>query len=482
MLRFTVFENGAPAKKLDLSSAYLVGADRVPLRADLKFVDGQVHSDARSRGAAALAILWTVPGVGRIMLETTRLMDRDEPYNLHVELARGQLMRISQKREDWGLYDFKEGEPLYAEVEAARKILVEALTAPDDVTAAKLAEECIVAGVKIGEAISTFHAEVFLQRRRQAGQLSKRVFGCGVEPAQVNEPYLRKLTPAFDFAVLPFQWRAMEPKEGTHQATRLDPVLQALRQLKVPVWGASLVSFEAKCVPEWLGKWAKDYEHVRDCVAKHVKHALKTYGPYVHAWEIIRGLHAHNPYRFSFEQIMELTRITALLVKQMSPKCVAMLGLTLPWGEYYAHDPRTIPPTLYAEMAVSSGINFDAFGLDLRFGVGESGPYVRDMLQISSMLDRIGGLGKPIHVITSGVPSAGHNAQFGNWHGPWSEPVQAHWVKDFYRICLSKPFVESVTYQTLVDGEQADGLLRADFTPKESYQALLALKQEGAAG
>ena len=56
MLRIKVIDKGAPAKKLDISSAYLLGNDRVPLRAALKFVKGEIVSDARSRGAAALSI------------------------------------------------------------------------------------------------------------------------------------------------------------------------------------------------------------------------------------------------------------------------------------------------------------------------------------------------------------------------------------------------------------------------------------------
>jgi threonyl-tRNA synthetase len=48
-------------------------------------------------------------------------MDRNEPYNLHVELARGRLMRISQKREDWGLFDFDEGESLSKRIALAHE-------------------------------------------------------------------------------------------------------------------------------------------------------------------------------------------------------------------------------------------------------------------------------------------------------------------------------------------------------------------------
>src|SRR5436190_21164872 len=91
MLKFKVYENGAAARSLNLDGAHLLGADRAPIRADLRFANGELICEARARGAAALAIMWQVPGVGRVLLETPRLLERAAPYNLHVELAGGQL-------------------------------------------------------------------------------------------------------------------------------------------------------------------------------------------------------------------------------------------------------------------------------------------------------------------------------------------------------------------------------------------------------
>lgn len=478
MYRFKVFHNGEPAKAIDLDGACLVGTDRVPLRAELKFHNGEILCDVRSRGAAALSIMWPVDGVGRIMLETTRLVERRQPYNLNVELARGQLMRISQKREDWGLYDFESGEGLYREVDAARKTLVEALTASDGLQAARHGDTAIAASIKIGERMGLFHADLFLTRRRTSNQLDARPLGCQLDPMESTEDHVQRLSEGFDFAAVPLNWGMMEPKEGLHLPQQMDQCIQMLRHRRIPIRGNTLLSFEPSHVPQWLGALAKDYKQVRECVAKHVQYVLDNFGTRIATWEAVAGIHAHNIFNFSFEQLMDLTRLTVSTVKQMFPKSPVMIGLVLPWGEYYARNPRTIPPLLYAEMAVQSGIQFDAFGVDMHFGYGQPSAYVRDLMQISAMLDRLGTLGKTIHVTAAGVPSAGGSAVDGFWRGRWTEEVQAKWAQEFYQIALSKPLVETVTWHRLVDAGWSAGLLDSDLQIKPVYEQLMAFRRE----
>lgn len=480
MLRFKIIQDGKPASDVDLSSAYLVGNDRVPIRAEIKYAKGEVIAESRTRGAAAMAILWPVEGVGRVMMETPRLSERHAPYNLHLELARGQLMRISQKREDWGLYDFEEGRELYDRVDAARKLLISAITAPDDASAASFADRAITESVSVGEDLAKFHADVFLERRQAANQLTKRVFGCRIDPAKNSDAYKQHLARGFDFGLLPLPWRDLEPKEGESKPAAAEPWLNVLRQQKMAVWAESLLTLDPAQLPDWLTKAARNYEQFRDAVTRHIRQMLRKYGPYVHVWEAIRGAHAHNEFRFTFEQIMELTRITSLLIKQTSPRSSSIIGITQPWGEYYATDPRTIPPLLYAEMAVSSGVHFDAFGIDLRFCVDapNTNIYMRDTMQISSMLDRFGALGKPIHVMLAGVPSGGASGAAGCWREQWSDNVQSDWFNRVFRIALSKPFVESVCCHRLADAGSLDGILNLDCTPKPAYREILKLKSE----
>jgi hypothetical protein len=209
---------------------------------------------------------------------------------------------------------------------------------------------------------------------------------------------------------------------------------------------------------------------------------------------VISGIHANNCFSFNFEQLMELTRMTTAVTKQLAPRSTAVVDLVMPWGEYYAANQRTIPPMLYAEMIVQSGVNLDAFGLQCYFGVAADGMYVRDIFQISSMLDRFAVLGKPLHLTGIQVPSAitsdprdawgGERpiAAAGAWHEDWSEEVQRAWLRRVYNVAMSKPFIEVITWRDLGDSGNHHmphgGLLTCDAAPKSAFKEMLAIRKE----
>jgi hypothetical protein len=478
MLRFRVFDNGRPASAVNIESAYLVGVDRVPLRGKLEFADGEIRGAIPARGAAGLSLMWPVEGAGRMMMETTRLLDRPRPYNLHVELARGQLMRISQKREDWGLYAYRDGQEVYREIEAARDLLIDAITTEDEAAAAKLGDAALGAAVKAGERMGLFHADGLLEKLQTGGQPPESAIGCVVDVTAGKEAALRAIERAFAFAHLRFDWRTIEPTHGKPQFGPYEDLCSAFRERNIRLHG-TLLSFDESRLPPWVRTLARNYDHLREAIAKHLKQVLKQFQGRVASWEVVSGIHARNACRLSFDQIMELTRMATILARQLAPQSQVLLGIVLPWGEYYSHDSRTIPPMLYAQTAVESGINFDAFSVDLCFGGHKSGRYVRDLLQVSAMLDSFIKLGKPLHITTAGVPSSGEAGPTGCWRDRWTEPVQAQWAHDFYRIVLSKPFVHSVTWQALTDapdGTHAGGLLHADFSRKPAWDEVLALR------
>ena len=484
MIRFKLYQDGAPATSADLDGAYLIGPDNVPVRGEVDFANGEVVCSSNVREPLALALMWPVPGIGRMMLETTRLVERSEPYNLHVELARGRLVRISQKREDWGLFDFPDGQPFYDEVGQARDLFVSALTAPDDATAARLGDEAVAASMAAGARLGIFHADVFLKRRQSSNQLSRQPFGCRVcDPRRAAsggdlDAEAKRLRADFDFAVLPLRWRDLEPREGEYDWSSIDAVVKTLRRHRVPVHGTALLSFEKDSLPDWAYLWEGDYEQIQTCVARYLERVFARFGGRVRTWEVISGAHAHNDLHCTFDQLMDLTRFAVMSAKKFAPKAPVLIGLTLPWGEYYRLDPRTIPPLLYADMVVRNGISFDAFGLEIRFGSGDREVFVRDPMQISSMLDLFGGLGKPIQVTIAGIPAASAAAlnRLMNGAAP-GEPGMA-WLSACCRIALSKPFVDSVVWSPSEPAPGASaGLLGPDEQSAAACRAIGSLRR-----
>ena len=487
VLRFLVFNDSQPASAVDLSGAYVFGSDAVPIRADLDFKNGGLTCNMRVTGPAGLAVLWPVDGVGKILLETTRLQERKAPYVLSLELARGQLMRFHHKSEEWGMFDCPDVADLNAEIKRASKMLVAGLQSDDPAEASRLGNEALALTVRVAEELTRMHAAILLQHRRETAGFSRLVFGCRAGPENRTEDRGRALLDAFDFASVPVRWKQIEPAEQTYDWQALDAWIEWLSGKGLPIKGTGLVSFQEQDIPDWLYIWEHDFETVREFVVGHVRRVVERYAGYIQVWDAISGIHANQAFSFNFEQLMELTGAVVAETKRLAPRGTTLVELVAPWGEYYARNQRTIPPSLYAEMVLQSGINFDALGLQFCFGVGTDGMFVRDMFQISSIIDKFGNFGKPLHITAVQVPSSPvargpEDADAGAWHEPWNEAVQSRWLRCFYEIALSKPFVETVTWRELSDdGDHlipCGGLLNADSTRKPAYDELLAMRKE----
>ncbi len=494
MLRFAVYQDGKPVDSANLSGAYLVGTDNVPVRAEIEFADGEIRCKKRATGPAALAILWRNDDGDTIVHETTRLPERDKPYVLQLELLRGRLMRLAQKREDWGLHDFEGTADISAKIDKARDFLVKALTADGPAEAAAAADEGLVLAVQASEELTRFHADIFLNRRRQVAGFPRRMLGGRVDTSSTNEKYRKHLSEAFEYLTLPFTWKRLEPKEKEINWGPFDKWVDWSTTHRIPIRGCDLVAFNEKSIPDWLYIWEHDFDAVRDLVQNHVQRVIERYGQYIQVWDVISGVHTNDCFSFNFEQIMELTRLSAAVGKKLAPRGTVVVDIVSPWGEYYSGNQRSIPPMLYAEMVMQSGVNFDAFGLQCCFGVAREGLYVRDTFQISSLLDRFACLGKPVHLTSVQVPSditadetdawgGKHSIEDGGqWQTPWSENTQRAWLRSVYDIAMSKPFVEAITWRDFSESNghylPHGGLLRKDETPKPAFKELIAIRKE----
>jgi GH35 family endo-1,4-beta-xylanase len=460
--------------------AYLIGADGVPARGTVVQEGELLRCESRSDDALALSLLWPVPGYGTTQLETTRLPARPEPYALLVELARHRLMKINVKREEWGLFDYPGMDGIIAEIDAARDLFIKALQASDASPAAQqFAEESLARAVHASEAMSIFHAEVFLKRRRQLRGFSKPLLGIRLPLKATPDAMVKSVAEAFEFTTIPVTWREIEPKENERSYDRIDQIMALSQKTKLPIHAGPLLSLSVTSLPDWMYIWENDHDTIMELAREHVRQTVKRYGKQVKNWIVCSGLHANDALALNFEHMLELTRTACVETRKSSSQAKAIIELTQPWGEYFARNPRTIPPVVYAEMVAQSGIPFDAFGLQFLFGIDSSGYRLRDLLQISAYIDRLANLGKPLHITGVCVPSDG--ATGGRWRSAWSPETQAEWLELFAQIALSRPFVETVCFQTLCDAYEehfpSSGLFGVDNQPKVAIERLTKLRQ-----
>ena len=487
-LKFLVFKDGKPADEFTLSAAYMFGADGIPLPTTerIRFKNGVIECKRKSVEAAGLALLWPIDGLGRIMLQTTRLPERKEPYNLNLELARARLMQITLKREDWSIFEDVNSTAEMAHT--ATELFVEALKCIRNTSrASQLADESLKKAMIFSEKLASKNAEVFLEARCRKKGLGRHSLGCAIDPALIDEERYRKwFLEMFGFVTIPVDWRQIEPERGRFDYSTIDRCIEVLAGRRMAICVGPLLCFEESQLPRWLphGQW--EFERIRECAYDFVSQTVTRYGKHIHAWRLISGMNAHNHFKFNFEQIIEMTRTACLAARSADTKSRKIVEILLPWGEYYAQDRETVPPLVYADMIIQTGINFDSFGLKLEFGKDAVGRHVRDLLEISSRLDYFGGVAKPVHITGVAIPGAAAGGDqdcevAGMWRRPWDHATQSEWLDNLYRIMLGKPFVNSVTYSALADTDSLEikesGLVARDFAPKEAMLTLAKLQK-----
>lgn len=496
MLKFQVYSNGEQARDFPVRNAYLIGSDNSAMRADIQFSDGVVKCDKRESGVAALALQVPIGACGELTVQTCLLPERDEPYQLSIELARHRLMTIYMKSEDWGMFDLEPDHSVIHRMGRARTLFIEALCLQNDepAKAEKMARESLAVSIDGSEELALAHADLLFNRRKSTGSMPRFVFGCGAHLG-ADDPRLRAgLLSNFDFLVLPTPWKLLEPEEGDFRWDLMQAWVDWAAANNVPVVAGPLISFEPTNLPDWLFLWEHDYETVRDLVYGHVERVVSRFKNSIKAWNVVSGLHVNSHFTVAFDQLMDLTRMSTMVVKKVQPQSRVLVELTQPFGEYYGHNQRSIPPMMYADLMLQGAINFDAFSVKLLMGQSQPGQFARDLMQLSSVLDQFSPFGKPLNLVMAApsepvsqemiaVPDNGApiDPNCGHWRKNWSPVVQSHWLEAMLHIALSKPFVDSVSWAELVDHPEIElplsGLVDEAMQPKPAFKRMATFRR-----
>jgi hypothetical protein len=291
----------------------------------------------------------------------------------------------------------------------------------------------------------------------------------------------------FGYVTLPIKWANIEPHEGQYDFSEIDRCMDLIGKKRLAICAGPLLSFREQDLPMWLIDKHWEFEKIREKGYEFVARVVARYTRSIHAWRVVSGLNAENYFGFNFEQIIEMTRAACLAARSADLKSRKIIEILYPWGEYYALNREAIPPLVYADMILQSGISFDIFGLRLCFGKDQPGMHVRDLMQISAKLDAFAGISKQLHITGLSIPGANvPGGEYdvnvaGLWHKSWDPAIQADWIKKLYTILLGKPFVSSITYSNLSDGDElgyADsGLLNKKIGPKKGFLAMAKLQK-----
>jgi len=455
MLQFQVLDEDGLAADWLGRNAHLRGADGKAIRGQVDIENNRIICRYQGNQSVALSLRYPAGSVGEMMLQTCLLPQRQEPYVLSVELARHRTKLFIAKSEVWQMFDLSQEHPAMELWEEARVLFTKALTIDNVQDANRCALRSLHRAVQATERLSMTHAEVLLHRRYGSQPVSSTSFGTSVSPDRDGKGLRDLVASSVGVLAIPIRWRDIEPEPGQQDWSSIDRWISWAQEINMPLLAGPLLDFSPENLPDWMVEFQSDYDECRNRVYDYAEGVVSRYGGAVNMWNLASGINIHETFTFSASQVFDLIRTVRLLVRQVQSTARTMVEIRQPFGEHCATDSASIDPLSFVHQLAQEGITIDAVGVQLLFGQHEKGRTVRDLMQISDLLDHYHVLETPLIISAAGLPSREIDPHGGHWHGSYTDEVQARWISRLVGLALSKPTVESIIWVDLFDHDQA---------------------------
>lgn len=485
---------GTPLEPLP-SWSYLSTTDFEPFPAEVEAVGSTLRVTTDPGKRFFLDWLGEVPDFGRLVVRADNAGEGyqcpqagDEGLNLNYELARSRLAAVQRRMTETDPDGSLVAGELAARRAEAQEMLRAAEAAADEGERARLATKALTAAMWAGEMLELAKARADIARR---GPREGFLFGANAFGLAQGERYTSLFEDLLNFGTVPFYWGSFEPEEGKPNYGNADRITDWLTGAGLTAKGHPLVWFFPQITPKW--QHGKSYQEMKQLCVERVRTIVSRYRGRIDIWDIINEAHDWaNVFGYTHEQMVEVVGAISDAARQANPDCVRIVNNCCLWAEYVAsrktmqgNEERELwSPYRFLQALEQAGVDYDVIGLQVYYPM-------RDMFEISRLLDMFGQLGKPIHITELGVPSRYEddaNSHFkqenavknmGWWHAPWTQTIQADWIEQFYTICYSKPYIEAVTWWDFTDHGGHfwpwGGFVDENLQPKESYHRLKAL-------
>ena len=442
--------------------AYMSGMDQFVWPTRVETEGEYLLLKRNSSDSAKLNLPWTIPGFGEQVVTTSSLPEREQPYLLPLELARGKIVQVRNQAAAWQQLGMLLTSDYTEAMRVAFRLFAQAASSQSQVDeSARLALEALTAAFRASERLSRDYTSQRLENRhRQYPQLPTALgchLGSQMLPEASRAPYLE----AFNAAAVPVEWRIIEPIEGSYHWDAYDEQVQWATQQGLLVRGGPLLDFSPDGLPSWLWQWENDYWNLESFVCDFVETAVTRYLGRIRAWEIAARANTGGMLALSEEQRLQLVAKAIDTARRVDPEAQFLLRIDQPWGEYQARGQHRLSPLQFADTLVRAGLPISAINLEIAVGYSPRGSLPRDLLDCSRLIDQWSLLGTPLAVTlacpSSDLPDSNIETDLEVDHGPrhthWTEQLQAEWVNTLLPLCLAKPAVAAVYWCHLEDAQ-----------------------------
>ncbi|MCY2962069.1 MAG: endo-1,4-beta-xylanase [Planctomycetota bacterium] len=435
-------------------------------------------------------VAWPVEGFGRPVLTTANLPERQEPYVLVVELARGKIVQLRNQLAQWqagGMLipnDFT-GLSREAHLLLAKSVAVQS----DPAQASSLAQRALERACQAADLLTRSYAHQRLHvRHRQYPQLPT-ILGGSLGDTPLSPALQREFLKTFSGAAVPLQWRHIEPEEGNYCWDVCDAQIEWAQSNNLLIRGGPLLDLSTDGLPKWLSQWENDFWNLQSFVCDFIETVVSRYLGKIRIWEVAARGNSGGALALAEENRLQLVAKVLEVARRVDEDGQFLIRVDQPWGDYQARGQHKLSPMHFADALVRAGISLSAINLEIAVGYSPSGSPSRDLLDFSRLIDFWSVLGIPLQV-TLAFPSATSpdnmvttdlEVDSRSWRGQISEASQAAWLDEHVSLLLAKPGVVAVFWNHFTDAQPHRfphaGLVRPDGSAKPALHDLQKLRE-----
>lgn len=475
LLRLFVHD-GERLDGLDPTRVHMIGFEELPWFSSVFISENQLVLQRTESDSGAVCVPWKFADKSELLLSTSTLMEREEPYFLEVELARGMVHRLRNQLETWrqmGLVVSPERETDV--LEATRHFARAASRQHEPEIASQEASRAIDLAVVAGERLAMDYAEQALGLRTKNEQLHT-LLGVDLSGELPHQDLRESVVETFNLVSLPMSWREVQASEGKRNWDGIDTELRWAQKNGLRVVGGPLLEFDERRVPDWTYLWEGDYDTLSSFMLDHVRHTVKRYRGKVHLWHVAARMNRPRVLSLNDEDRLQIVASAIHAVRDLDQRTPIVVSFDQPWAEYMSTQQIELAPMHFADALVRADLGLSGIGLELNIGSQPLATAPRTPLAFSRLIDQWGLFELPLFLMLT-VDSRTAKAERSNGTGATQ---RAEWVESYLPALLAKNCVQVVIWNQLSDKHAefpGAGLFDELDQPKPVLNALAGLRK-----
>jgi hypothetical protein len=473
-----------------LDHVHMCGQEDLPWFARVYFSGNHLVIERNESESGRVFVPWRIGNGGPMLIGTSTLMERDEPYVLEVELARGLVNMLRNQMAQWESMGLDVPQSLRSQMLEATSDFARSATMQSDLNAAaEWAERSLATSALAMEHLAAEYARQALELRRSQAKTNTTWFGIRLGNERPSARIGRQLVNTFNMVSLPISWRSTEAVEGRRNWDEVDAQVDWAHSAGLRITAGPILELDDRGVPDWTYLWEGDFDNLLKFMLDHVRAVVERYRGKVHLWQVASRMTHGHALGLSEEARLQVAARAITTVRKLDPTTPLVVSFDQPWAEYLASQHLDLAPLHFADALVRADLGLAGIGLEINVGYHPGGSLPRGPLAVSRLIDTWSQLELPLLVALTLPSASGPDPHadskvrvISNESDAVTPDTQRQWVEQHVPLILAKNAVQIVLWNQLSDAAAHHyphgGLFDAAEKPKPALDALKKIHQK----